>query len=114
MPRFLSAKPDARLIPLPWGIPLAHWPADQLVALPRGISRHVVRFIRVDEQVYAAKEVIEHLAIHEYRMLHDLMRLNTPAVEPLGVVTGRVDADGNPLDPVLITKHLQFLSLIHI
>lgn len=108
MPRFLSAKPDARLIPLPWGSPLAHWPADQLVALPRGISRHVVRFIRVDEQVYAAKEVIEHLAIHEYRMLHDLMRLNTPAVEPLGVVTGRVDADGNPLDPVLITKHLQF------
>ena len=108
MPRFLSAKPDARLIPLPWGTPLAHWPADQLVALPRGISRHVVRFIRVDEQVYAAKEVIEHLAIHEYRMLHDLMRLNTPAVEPLGVVTGRVDADGNPLDPVLITKHLQF------
>ncbi|GAA1390459.1 DUF4032 domain-containing protein [Luteococcus peritonei] len=108
MPRFLSAKPDARLIPLPWGTPLAAWPEEQLVALPRGISRHVVRFIRVDEQVYAAKEVIEHLAIHEYRMLHDLMRLDTPAVEPLGVVTGRVDAQGNQLDPVLITKHLQF------
>ncbi|MDN5563216.1 MULTISPECIES: DUF4032 domain-containing protein [Luteococcus] len=108
MPRFLSAKPDARLIPLPWGTPLAEWPTEQLVALPRGISRHVVRFITVGDQVYAAKEVIEHAAIHEYRMLHDLMRLNTPAVEPLGVVTGRIGPDGQPLDPVLITKHLQF------
>ena len=108
MPRFLSAKPDARLIPLPWGTPLTDWPIERLVALPRGISRHVVRFIRVGDQVYAAKEVIEHLAIHEYRMLHDLMRLDTPSVEPLGVVTGRIGPDGEPLAPVLITKHLQF------
>ncbi len=108
MPRFLSAKPDARLIPLPWDVPLAEWSTDRLVALPRGISRHVVRFIKVGESVYAAKEVIEHLAIHEYRMLHDLMRMDTPAVEPVGVVTGREDAKGNPLDPVLITRHLQF------
>ncbi len=89
-------------------MPLAEWPADHLVALPRGISRHVVRFIKVGNQVYAAKEVVEHLAVHEYRLLHDLMRLDTPSVEPVGVVTGRVDADGEPLDPVLITKHLQF------
>ncbi|HSN42848.1 MAG TPA: DUF4032 domain-containing protein [Propionibacteriaceae bacterium] len=108
MPRFLSAQPDARLIPLPWGVPLEDWPAEHLVALPRGISRHVVRFIKVGDSVYAAKEVIEHLAIHEYRMLHDLMRLDTPAVEPLGVVSGRVTPDGQPLDPVLITRHLQF------
>lgn len=108
MPRFLSAKPDARLIPLPWSTPLAEWPTEQLIALPRGISRHVVRFIRVGEAIYAAKEVVEHLAVHEYRMLHDLNRLGTPAVEPLAVVTGRVGPDGEPLDPVLITKHLQF------
>lgn len=71
MPRFLSAKPDARLIPLPWGTPLADWPTDVLVALPRGISRHVVRFVAVDDDVYAAKEVIEAAAFHEYRMLQD-------------------------------------------
>lgn len=108
MPRFLSAKPDARLISLPWSTPLAEWPAEHLIALPRGISRHVVRFIQVGDSIYAAKEVIEHLAVHEYRLLHDLMRLGTPSVEPLGVVTGRTDTDGNPLDPVLITRHLQF------
>ncbi|MDN6812566.1 MAG: DUF4032 domain-containing protein, partial [Acidipropionibacterium jensenii] len=108
MTRFLSAKPDARLLPLPWSTPLANWPTDRLVALPRGISRHVVRFIKVGSDVYAAKEVIEHLAIHEYRLLTDLKRLGTPSVEPIGVVTGRVDSSGEALDPILITRHLQF------
>ncbi len=108
MPRFLSARPDSRLIPLPWDVPLAQWPSSRLVALPRGISRHVVRFIKVGNEVYAAKEVVEEVAFHEYRMLQDLHRLHTPAVEPLGVVTGRVGADGRPLEPVLLTRHLQF------
>ena len=53
MPRILSAKPESRLIPLPWQTPLAQWPEDHLVALPRGISRHVVRFIKVGNDVYA-------------------------------------------------------------
>ncbi|WP_347348987.1 DUF4032 domain-containing protein [Nigerium sp.] len=108
MPRFLSAKPDSRLIPLPWDVPLDQWPTEHLVALPRGISRHVVRFVRVGEEVYAAKEIIESVAFHEYRMLQDLSRLNTPAVEPLAVVTGRADPSGKPLDPVLLTRHLEF------
>ena len=108
MPRFLSAKPDSRLLPLPWDVPLEQWPTQHLVALPRGISRHVVRFIRLGAEVYAAKEVVEPAAYHEYRMLQDLHRLDTPAVEPLAVITGRVDSEGNPLDTVLLTRHLQF------
>jgi hypothetical protein len=108
VPRFLSARPDPRLITLPWGTPLEAWPTDNLVALPRGISRHVVRFVRVGREVYAVKEVIEHLARHEYALLRDLNRLDTPSVEPVGVVTERFDAEGLPLDPILITKHLQF------
>ena len=108
MPRFLSAKPDSRLITLPWETPLAEWPEESLVALPRGISRHVVRFVRVGTDVYAVKEVLEHLARHEYRLLRDLVRLDTPSVEPVGVVTTRLDPEGGPLDSILITKHLQF------
>jgi len=104
----LSVQPDSNLLPLPWSRPLADWPTDLLVALPRGISRHVVRFIRVGDAVYAAKEVIEEAALHEYRLLQDLHRLDTPAVEPLAVVTGRLDAAGRPLDPVLLTRHLEF------
>ncbi|MDR1431383.1 MAG: DUF4032 domain-containing protein [Propionibacteriaceae bacterium] len=108
MPRFLSSRSDSRLILLPWQLPLETWPRENLVALPRGISRHVVRFIKVGASVYAAKEVIENLALHEYRMLTDLRRLDAPAVEPVAVVTNRVDEDGAPLDPVLLTKHLEF------
>jgi hypothetical protein len=108
VPRFLSANPNTRLITLPWETPLEFWPEELLVALPRGISRHVVRFVRVGSEIYAAKEVLEHLALHEYRLLRDLTRLDTPSVEAVGVVTNRVDVDGDALDPVLITRHLQF------
>ena len=108
MPRFLAAQPDSRLITLPWATPLAQWPEEKLVALPRGISRHVVRFVRVDTEVYAFKELVERLAWHEYRLLRDLTRLDTPSVDAVGVVTERIDADGEPLDPILITRHLQF------
>jgi hypothetical protein len=108
MPRFLAARPNTELITLPWDIPLAGWPEEKLVALPRGISRHVVRFVRVGSEVYAFKEVVEHLAMHEYRLLRDLIRLDTPSVEAVGVVTERVDHDGESLDPILITRHLQF------
>jgi len=64
--------------------------------------------VRVDSEVYAFKELVEHLAWHEYRLLRDLTRLDTPSVDAVGVVTERVDAHGDPLDPILITRHLQF------
>jgi hypothetical protein len=108
MPRFLAARPNAELITLPWDIPLAGWPEENLVALPRGLSRHVVRFVRVGTDIYAFKEVMEHLALREYELLRDLARLDTPSVEAVGVVTTRADRIGEPLDPILITRHLQF------
>jgi len=108
VPRFVATRPDTGLLSLPWDVPLEDWPEDQLVALPRGISRHVVRFVRVNGTVYAIKEVLEHLAMHEYRLLRDLERLEAPSVEPVGVITDRIDRDGEPIDSILITRHLQF------
>ena len=108
MPRFVAARPDTRLLSLPWELPLEDWPDSELVTLPRGISRHVVRFVRVNGQVYAIKEVLEHLAMHEYRLLRDLERLDAPSVEPVGVMTDRITRDGDPLDSILVTRHLQF------
>lgn len=108
MPRFLAAKPDADLLRLPWQTPLDSWPTQHLVALPRGISRHVVRFIQVGDEILAAKEVLEEVAVHEYRQLTELRRLGVPSVEPLGVVLGRESTDGEQLDPILLTRHLPF------
>jgi hypothetical protein len=58
--------------------------------------------------VLAAKEITEVLARREYSLLRMLRRLGLPVVEPLGVVSGRHTADGQDLDPVLLTRHLQF------
>jgi hypothetical protein len=99
---------DPALLSLPWATPLEEWPGDQLVALPRGISRHVVRFARIAGQVYAIKEVGERLAMREYRLLRELARLDAPCVEAVAVVTGRRDGTGDLLDSALITRHLQF------
>jgi hypothetical protein len=106
--RILAAPNDPALFDLPWEVPLEAWPAEQLVALPRGISRHVVRFVRLGSRVYAVKEVGESLAVREYRMLRDLERLAVPSVEASGVITARHDSSGNELDPVLLTRHLTF------
>jgi Domain of unknown function (DUF4032)/Lipopolysaccharide kinase (Kdo/WaaP) family len=103
-----AARPDPALLDLPWRLPLEDWPEDLLAALPRGISRHVVRFVRLSGGVLAVKEIKVDLARREYEMLRNLQRLHLPTVEPFAVVGGRVDADGAPLDACLITRHLQF------
>ncbi|MER5950121.1 DUF4032 domain-containing protein [Streptomyces sp. NPDC001904] len=94
------------LLALPWHIPLEEWPEEYLVPLPRGISRHVVRYARAGDEVVAVKELAERPALREYEMLRTLDRLGIPAVDPLAVVTGREQPDGAPLEPVLITRHL--------
>lgn len=103
-----TAAPDPTLLDLPWHVPLESWPESTLAALPRGISRHVVRFARLSGRVVAIKEIGEDLARREYGLLRMLVRLDVPAVEPVGVVTGRLARDGTPLDPALVTRHLQF------
>jgi hypothetical protein len=103
-----AAAPDPDLLDLPWRLPLENWPAEVVAALPRGISRHVVRFVKLSGRVLAVKEIAPRPAHHEYRMLRDLTVLGVPAVSPVGVVTGRVDGNGEPLDAALVTEHLQF------
>ncbi|WP_029290754.1 DUF4032 domain-containing protein [Cellulomonas sp. HZM] len=103
-----AANPDPALLDLPWDVPLEQWPAETLAALPRGISRHIVRFARLSGRVIAIKEIGETVAYREYELLRQLGRLDVPSVEPVGVITGRRDPDGEPLEAVLITQHLQF------
>jgi len=109
VPLEITAEPaNPALLDLPWSTPLEEWPADYLVALPRGISRHVVRFIRIYDRIYAVKEVYRDLAVKEYDLLRALEHLDEPAVEVVALVDGRETSDGEPLDPALITRHLQF------
>ncbi len=103
-----SAVSDPALLDLPWNLPLELWPDETIAALPKGISRHLVRFVRFGEHVLAIKETTAEMATHEYDLLRTLNRLDMPCVEPVAVITGRSAADGEPLAPVLVTRHLRF------
>ncbi|MEV6315806.1 DUF4032 domain-containing protein [Streptomyces sp. NPDC051776] len=107
--RITATSPEhpAALLDLPWSRPLEEWPDECLVALPRGISRHIVRFARAGDEVVAVKEVGEWAATREYGLLRDLDRLAVPAVDAVAVVTGRTDEHGGPLEPALVTRHLK-------
>src|SRR3954452_17903627 len=96
----------ALLLELPWQLPLEQWPEEVLVPLPRGISRHVVRYARAGDEVIAVKELAERPALRQYELLRDLDRLGIPAGDPLAVVTGRAHAEAAPLAPVLVARHL--------
>jgi tRNA A-37 threonylcarbamoyl transferase component Bud32 len=106
--RIVATKPNPALVTLPWGLSLEDWGDDVVVPLPRGISRHVVRIVRLRQDVYAVKQTRQHMANREYRLLRDLRRLGLPAVEPVGVVSGREDAAGEEIEPALVTQHLQY------
>ena len=103
-----AARPYPELLDLPWEVPLEEWPEKHLAALPRGISRHIVRFVRLGSRVLAVKETNAPIAHREYRMLRTLNKLDVPSVQPVAVITGRVDVDGEPLNSVLVTRHLQY------
>ncbi len=103
-----AAKPDAELFDLPWDAALESWPDETIAALPKGISRHVVRFVHLGDYIVAIKETTEELARGEYELLRALRRLDVPCVEPVAIVSGRVSAAGEPLAPALVTRHLRF------
>ena len=103
-----AANVDPALLDLPWDAPLQEWPDSILAALPRGISRHIVRFVNLSGRILAVKEIGPSVAHHEYDILRDLARLNAPSVIPTAVVTGRKSPTGEELNAALVTEHLTF------
>ena len=97
---------------LPWSQPLEQWPEDPALAEKRGISRHVVRLIRVsdepDSEIYAVKETVSEFANREYAALRELRRLQAPSVDPIAVIEGRTDINGEELPCVLATRFLPY------
>jgi hypothetical protein len=106
--RFVASRPNPAIVSLPWSVPLEDWTDEFVVPLPRGLSRHVVRIVRLGNATYAVKETQEPIAFREYRLLRDLQRLGLPAVIPQAVVTGRAGHSGEELPTALITQHLSF------
>ncbi|AOY55728.1 DUF4032 domain-containing protein [Candidatus Rhodoluna planktonica] len=103
-----AATVDPALLDLPWHLPLEEWPADHIAALPKGLSRHTVRFAHLGDHVIAIKETLPELAKREYEMLKNLLKLDVPCVEPFAIINNRTSEQGEPLLSVLITRHLKF------
>ena len=104
-----AAATEPELLDLPWHIALEDWPADPLVALPQGISRHLVRFVRLGEDVYRRQG--DHRADGRAR-IQPAAHPGTPG-NPMRGTDRRGDRSASPptaepLESVLITKHLQF------
>ncbi len=88
---------------LPWGAPLEGWQHERMVKMAHGVSRHIVRFVRYDDRVYALKETEVDIARQEYEMLRLLREEHLPVVEPVGVVTVQGSEPA-----MLITRYLDF------
>lgn len=111
MPSQLSitaATAEPALLDLPWHLPLEDWPKENIAALPKGLSRHTVRFAHLEDHVIAIKETLFDLAKREYDMLRRLEKLDVPCVEPFAIINNRRDLEGYELPAVLITRHLKF------
>ena len=101
------------VIGLPWEQPLEQWPEDPILAEKRGISRHVVRLVRSDDEdpnseIYAVKETVVEFAKREYKALIELKRLGAPSVEPVAVIEGRTDTLGEELPCAIATRFLPY------
>jgi hypothetical protein len=101
-----AEQPD--FLDLPWHEPLEAWESSRLVEVPRGIGRHVVRFVDYAGMFYALKELPPEIARREYRLLRELAARGIAAVEPAGVVSERARAGEPELPDVLVTRYLDF------
>lgn len=101
-----TGHPD--FLDLPWSQPLATWDIQRLVEMPMGIHRHVVRTVAYEDRLYHLKELPRRYAEREWRFLRHLKEEGVPVVDVVGVVTRRTTADGEPLEAVLITEHLEY------
>jgi len=91
---------------LPWEIELNEWSHQdlKLIDIPIGISRHPVLFLKVDEVLYALKELCPGDAKKEFAILNRIAQASLPVVQPVGYV--EIGADQKARS-VLITRFLE-------
>ncbi len=98
----LRLRRSGALLDLPWELPLEAWPASlKFRALPVGPSRHLVRFLVVEDDLYALKEEPIDVAGREYDVLTHLERVGLPAVTPIGIAEQAASGSA-----ILVTEYL--------
>lgn len=87
---------------LPFREPLDTWLSPDVYDV-LGLHRHVVKLVELGGTSYVVKELPDHLARREYRLLREIAEAGLPTVDAVAVVTERADADG-----MLVTRHLDY------
>ena len=93
---------------LDWARSVEEWDSPRLVDLPRGISRHVVRFVSYRQGIYAIKELPTALAHRDYEVLRSLESKGAPAVMSVGLIDGRAADPTAETAAALITRYEDF------
>ena len=92
---------------LPFAIDLDDWDLPHMHGV-LGLHRHVVRLVELGPEgnrtSYVVKELPDHLAQREYRLLRELADDRLPTAVVVAVVTARTD----DRDGLLITRHLDY------
>lgn len=103
MPEIKTRAGYPDFIDLPWERSLTTWDPERFVELPKGISRHEVRFHDRGDVLFAIKELPERAARNDYDVLRALDDQRVPSVRPVGLVTGRTDDPHDEASAALIT-----------
>lgn len=93
---------------LDWAEPLAEWDTERVLDLPKGISRHEVRFVAYEHAIYAVKELPRAPARQDYSVLRALEESAAPAVLPVGLVENRYPDPTAERAAALITLYVDF------
>lgn len=93
---------------LDWQNSVTTWESERIVELPKGISRHQVRFVVYPEGTYVVKELPQRAARRDYSVLRELEGTRVPAVVPVGLVVDRSSDPAEERSAALITKYADF------
>ena len=68
-----------------------------------GLHRHVVKLVELSGITYVVKELPDHLADREYRLLRMIAESGLPTAEMVAVVTDRAGGEG-----LVVTRHIDY------
>src|SRR5215207_11228478 len=92
----------ATLAELPLESPLDTWKMETVHPV-LGLHRHVVKLVETDGVSYVFKELPDHLADREYRLLRAIADAGLPTAEAVACVTDRASGEG-----LVATRHLDY------
>ncbi len=100
-----AGHPD--FLDLPWAEQLAEWDCPGFVDLPKGLSRHQVRFLSYPQGIYVVKELPARAARQDYDVLRSLERSDVLTAVPVGLIEGRFPDPGSERSAALITQYVE-------